>query len=128
MFKSIPFSPRKVEATGTTWVAEKGKSQKELSFKTPGGISLPDVADFERDQKFSFGAWVYVPRGITYGAIFAKMEPAPAHRGWDLWFENGRIGSHLVSTWPTNTIKVISKQLAKVNGQELSLGSSINKQ
>jgi len=107
---TVAGKPRKVEATGTTWVAEKGKSQKELSFKTPGGISLPDVADFERDQKFSFGAWVYVPRGITYGAIFAKMEPAPAHRGWDLWFENGRIGSHLVSTWPTNTIKVISKQ------------------
>ena len=110
---TVAGKPRKIEATGTTWVAEKGKSQKELSFKTPGGISITDAGDFERDQKFSFGAWVYVPKGLPNGAILAKMEPAPAHRGWDLWFENGRVGTHIVSTWPTNTIKVITRQSLK---------------
>ncbi len=107
---SVSGKKRTIEATGTTWVAEKGKAQKDLSFSKPGGITLPDVGDFERDQKFSFGGWVFIPRGITYGAIFAKMEAAPGHRGWDLWFENGRFGSHIVSTWPNNAIKVIGKQ------------------
>ena len=107
---SVAGKKRTIEATGTAWVTEKGKTQKELSFPKPGGIALADVGDFERDQKFSFGGWVFVPRGITYGAIFAKMEAAPGHRGWDLWFENGRFGSHIVSTWPNNAIKVIGKQ------------------
>src|SRR5262249_21180356 len=63
-------------------VAAKGfKSQ-------PGGtLEVPDAGDLERDEAFSFGAWVRLPRRGTMGPVFARMDDKNDYRGWDLWVE-----------------------------------------
>ncbi|RLS38402.1 MAG: DUF1553 domain-containing protein [Planctomycetota bacterium] len=100
----------KLKLEGAAWVADKDKTRKDLQINSPGAIALPDVGDLERDKPFTVGAWVQVPRGSSFGPIVARMEKGPGHRGWDLWSENGRFGMHLVSTWPTSGIKVLTKK------------------
>jgi hypothetical protein len=82
-------------------VAAKGfKSQ-------PGGtLELPDAGDLERDRPFSYGAWVRLPRRGTMGPVIARMDEKNDHRGWDLWVEGDRMGTHIVSKWPQDALKV----------------------
>ena len=37
------------------------------------------------------------------------MDDRSNYRGWDIWLENGRIGTHLVHEWPADALKVVSK-------------------
>ncbi len=98
---------KQIDAPDIVWV--KGQAEeKVLQVAKPGSVIIPEVGDFEKDQKFSFGAWVLTPRQ-AFGPVFARMDNAAKHRGWDLWFENGKVGAHLVSSWPENAIKVVSK-------------------
>ena len=39
----------------------------------------------------------------------ARMDDRDNYRGWDMWLEGGRIGTHLVHEWPSNALKVVSK-------------------
>ncbi len=80
------------------------------AFQTRPGATVEagDVGDFEKDQAFSFGAWVRLPRSRFNGAVFSRMDEKAEFRGWDLWVENGRFGSHVVSTWPTDALKVVA--------------------
>ena len=68
-----------------------------------------DVGDFERDQKFSYAAWVK-PSTNQNAAIFARMKDGGLYRGWDLWFDEGRPAAHLSSTWPDDALKVTGKR------------------
>ncbi len=70
---------------------------------------VASVGDFERDQPFTCGAWVKLPRNDTTGAILARMDEATAHRGWDVWLEKGRPAAHIVHAWPDDALKVIGK-------------------
>src|SRR5207244_1773740 len=72
-------------------------------------VELSEVGDFDKNQAFSFGAWVRTPRSPLFGSVFARMDVANGHRGWDLWVENGRFGAHIVHSWPGNAIKVIAQ-------------------
>jgi hypothetical protein len=73
----------------------------------PGGtLELPDAGDLEKDKGFSFGAWVRLPRRGTTGAVMARMDDKNAFRGWDLWLEGDRFGTHIVSRWPQDALKV----------------------
>ena len=69
--------------------------------------AIADVGDFEKDQKFSCSAWVYLNKGRG-GSIIARMEDTNAFRGWDLWLEDGKPGTHIVSKWPEDAIKVVA--------------------
>ncbi len=66
------------------------------------------AGDFEKDQPFSVAAWVKVPAGAN-GAILARMapgnSPAGSFRGWDFLLQGGKLGSHLISTWPGDALK-----------------------
>ena len=71
------------------------------------------VGDFERDQKFSFAAWLK-PGDDRNGSVFARMTEAGGRRGWDLFLEGKKPVVHLIHFWPDNGIKVVSKkELAK---------------
>jgi hypothetical protein len=35
--------------------------------------------------------------------------------GWDLWLENGRIGSHIVNKWQENAVKVVANTPLRPN-------------
>jgi hypothetical protein len=80
------------------------------SFRTrPGAtVQAADVGDFEKDQAFSFGAWVRLPRSRFNGAVFARMDEGSDYRGWDLWVEAGRFGTHIVNRWPNDALKVVA--------------------
>jgi hypothetical protein len=72
-------------------------------------LEIADAGNFEKDQAFSFGAWVKLSKAGLSGSLMARMDDQHEHRGWDLWVENGRIGTHLVHAWPADALKVVSK-------------------
>ena len=86
------------------------------AFKCDPGtaVELPDVGDFDKDQGFSYGAWVKIPRNIPGGAVIARMDDQHEFRGWDLSIQNDRVGAHIIDKWPTDALKVVSKNPIKV--------------
>lgn len=76
-------------------------------------VEVAEPGDFERDQGFSYGAWVQVPRDGLDGAVFARMDDQDDDRGWDLWLQAGRVAAHIVHKWPDDALKVVSKDRIK---------------
>ena len=48
----------------------------------------------------------------TTGAIVARMDDGNDYRGWDLWLEGGRVGTHIVNKWPDDALKVVANDAA----------------
>lgn len=71
---------------------------------------LPDsqpIQTFERDDSFSWVGWIH---GGARGAIFGKTDESQSYRGVDtLILGDGRLKIHLISTWPSDAIAVLSK-------------------
>jgi hypothetical protein len=78
-------------------------------------IAIDDAGDFEKDQAFSYGAWIRLPRNGMTGAAFARMDNANGFRGWDLWVEGNRFGTHIVHRWQEDAIKVVAADAVKAN-------------
>jgi hypothetical protein len=38
------------------------------------------------------------------------MDEEAAHRGWDVWLQDGKPAMHIVSKWPEDAIKVTSRK------------------
>lgn len=92
-----------------SWTAgHVGQSAYEES--ADATIEIAEAGDWERDQAFSFGAWVKLPSANAGGAVFARMDDQNDYRGWDLWFENGRPGTHLIHQWNEDALKVVANQ------------------
>jgi len=106
----IDGKPRDVNlGDGYDWVASKGMP-KTLTIKPAGSaIEFKEIGDFEKDQGFSIGAWVKIPRRGTSGAIAARMDNGPVHRGWDFWMEQDKVGMHIINNWPDDALKVTAK-------------------
>ncbi len=75
---------------------------------------LPDVGNFDTSDPFSIALWVRVPDNAN-GALLARMDEAADFRGWDVWMQNGRIGTHIVSSWPKDALKVVSQSAIPAN-------------
>ena len=82
---------------------------KALRLPLAGVLQLPEAGDFEKDRPFSIGAWVHLGKGGRTGAVFARMDDRNNFRGWDLWIENDRVGSHIISKWDGDAIKVVAR-------------------
>src|SRR5262245_11548917 len=56
----------------------------DKAFRTRGDatVTVAEAGDFEKDQAFSYGAWVKLPRTRFTGAIFSRMDEAEDFRGW----------------------------------------------
>jgi hypothetical protein len=80
------------------------------AYKSSAGnvVENPAAGDFEKDQPFSFGAWIKLPKPGATGSAFARMDDGHDFRGWDLWIENGRPGTHIINKWPDDALKVVS--------------------
>ncbi len=74
-----------------------------------GFATLPDAGDFSVDQAFSCGAWIKLPPDDARGAIVARMDNQHGHRGWDLWIEQRRVGTHIIHQWSDDALKVVSQ-------------------
>src|SRR5258708_39371933 len=75
---------------------------------------IPEAGDFERDQPFSYSAWIRLSEGRD-GALFARMDDKDDFRGWDLWLQGGKPGMHIIHKWPDDAIKVVSKKAIEPN-------------
>lgn len=88
------------------------------SVEVTGGAAatVAEVGDFESDQPFSYSAWVKLQPNDSRGAIAARMDNANGYRGWDFWVQGRRVGTHIVSAWSGDAIKVVTKN--QVPGKE----------
>jgi len=96
----IPTAGLKLAAMTPT--AEEAKRPKEV-------FESADSGDFDKEQAFSFGAWIKLGKRGLYGALLARMDDRRNYRGWDLWIEKERIGTHLVHEWPQDALKVVAR-------------------
>jgi hypothetical protein len=78
-------------------------------------IAIDDAGDFEKEQAFSCGAWVRPAANNVTGAIAARMDEPNAFRGWDLWLEAGKPGTHIVHKFPEDSLKSIAQTPLKAN-------------
>jgi mono/diheme cytochrome c family protein len=76
---------------------------------------IPEAGDFERDQSFSVAFWVKLSPDDKQGSILSRMDEDDNFRGWDVWIEEGKVGMHLVSKWPEDALKGISKKRIEMN-------------
>jgi len=85
------------------------------AYKAAPGVTIevPEAGDFEKDQGFSIGAWVKLIKTDTGGALVARMDDQQGYRGWDLWFENGRPGMHIIHNWDEDALKVVASEPLK---------------
>ena len=81
-----------------------------LKFNGNQFVDLGDVANFERTDSFSYGGWIKPQKNAGQGALLARMDDTNSYRGFDLLAGDGPISVHLINTWPTNAIKVITKK------------------
>lgn len=95
-------------------LALSGRSTAEA---TPAGlVELADVGDFEQDQPYTAAAWIKPLKNGVTGAIVARMDDRDGkYRGWDLWIEGGRVGAHIIHSWPDNAVKVLGNAALPVN-------------
>jgi hypothetical protein len=75
---------------------------------------IPDVGDFDRDQPFSFAAWILLNEDKD-GAIFARMDDNNSDRGWDFWLDAGKPATHIIHKWPDSALKVGSTKALETN-------------
>jgi hypothetical protein len=94
---------------------DAGKLSPKAYKVEPGTLQLADAGDLEKDHGFSYGAWVKIGNLNQSGAFFARMEERADYRGWDLWLEGGKVGCHLVHSWPGDALKVATRASLKPN-------------
>ncbi len=83
-------------------------SERAFTVNADTTPELDDVGDFERDQPFSYAAWVKLANSKE-GAILSRMDDEHGYRGWDMWLEKGRPGAHIVHKLPDDAFKVVAR-------------------
>jgi hypothetical protein len=76
-------------------------------------LEVAEAGDFDNNQAFSYGGWIKLTKNSGFGAILSRMDDQHDFRGWDLWVQQNRIGTHIVSKWPTDALKVVAKNPIK---------------
>ncbi len=84
-------------------------SEKAFQRQPGSALEVPAAGDFEKDQKFTYAAWVKVPNGNANGAVIARMDDQHDFRGWDMWLQNARVATHIINKWPTDALKVVAR-------------------
>jgi hypothetical protein len=106
-----------INTTGeVTWVPD-GKLGPAPQLKAGGTFELGASGDFEKDQSFSYGAWVRISNENASAAIIARMDEQAAYRGWDLWQQGRSLAVHLIDAWADNALKVTTTQPVLTPGQ-----------
>lgn len=92
---------------------ESGRVSGSAGVSERGFIDLGNVGDFDKSQPFSFGAWINPQDGN--GAVISRMDEGNNYRGWDLFMQDRRPSPHFISNWPSDAVKVISKEQIPLN-------------
>ena len=93
---------------GRVYPAKRGDGGG-LRFDGKTAVTFGSWPPRERNQAFTFAAWLKVP-GNGNGSVIARMDVGQAYRGYDFWLQNRAVGTHIVSSWPNNALKVVSAQ------------------
>jgi mono/diheme cytochrome c family protein len=86
------------------WKAD-GKIGPAPIIKAGSTFELGSAGDFEKDQAWSYGAWVKAP-GSGQAGVLARMDEDNDFRGWDLWAQERNYATHIIHKWPVNALKV----------------------
>ena len=70
-------------------------------------VDLGDIGSFSRADQVTFGGFIRV-EGKPTGAVIARLNPAEAFRGWDLYLEDGRPACHVIDSWDKAANKVLA--------------------
>ncbi|MCA9062390.1 MAG: DUF1553 domain-containing protein [Planctomycetaceae bacterium] len=109
--------PETFRAIGeVTWVPE-GKLGPAPVMKAGGTFDLGTLGDFEKDQAFSYGAWIRTGRNGVFGGILARMDEQGEYRGWDLWQNDRSLAVHMIQAWPDNGMKVVTQDAVLTPGE-----------
>jgi hypothetical protein len=84
---------------------------------TTGVKTVPeigDAGDFEKDQPVTYAAWIKLS-GDAAGAVLSRMDDPDGFQGWDLWIEGRKPGTHIISKWPEDALKVVAKKQIEPN-------------
>ncbi len=73
------------------------------------GFSLGALTAPEANKPYTVSLWVYF-KGNPSGALISRMDKSKNYRGWDIWFEEGRIGGHVIDSTPKNLAKALTDQ------------------
>ena len=104
-------------ASGAVQWVDQGQIGSSAILKTGATFDLGATGDFEKDQAFSYGAWVKTKGSLGGAAIIGRMDEQANFRGFDLWQQGLSLAVHLVDSWPTNAIKVSSPKPVLKPGQ-----------
>ena len=89
-----------------------GRFGKAFECDSTNFVDLGEIGDFDGSHGFSYGAWIK-PEGAGVGAPFARMNSGNDYRGYDIHLSGGIIEPHIIHKWPTDAIKVRSKEKLK---------------
>jgi len=104
---ATPDTPQPHHTGEPAWA--EGDRGQALAIPATPSLAFPTLGDFDTAQPFSYGAWVFVPEDApNSAAIFARMDGAQAHRGWDLWRQGQEFVAHLVHNWPGDALKIVT--------------------
>jgi hypothetical protein len=84
-----------------------GRSTGAVAVGEEAFVDLGQAGDFDTNDKFSFGAWIKPERGG--GSPLSRMDAPNKYRGWDIFLNGDRPAVHLISSWPENAMKLVSK-------------------
>lgn len=104
--KSNYGEPVSFKSSGDLQWTDKGRFGAAPVISNKSTFDLGSVGDFEKEQSFSYGAWVKVARTNTSAGILARMDVGNSFRGWDLWLNGNSFSVHIIDAWPGNAMKV----------------------
>jgi hypothetical protein len=81
-----------------------------LSFKGNTGAVFDAGIQLDGSAPFTLGAWVRLTDQGATGSILTRMVAGGNYRGFDVGFEKGRPGLHLVHQWAGDALKVYAKE------------------
>ena len=90
-----------------------GKFKKAIKIDKNSYLEVKNITEFENNESFSIGVWINLDNANKTGAVLSKMNEDNDFRGYDVWLENGKFGTHIIHKWPENALKVVSENKLK---------------
>ncbi|MFT4550927.1 MAG: hypothetical protein ACI8XO_003394 [Verrucomicrobiales bacterium] len=113
--KQISNAVTKAKGNGSKLTPVKRDTlDRGLKFDGKTSYAFDKHPPLERDQAFTFSSWLKLPQSSS-GSVLARMDVSKDYRGYDLWVQGRSIGTHIISAWPSNAIKVVSTEELTAN-------------
>ena len=111
---SNAITKKKGKVAGKLEATKHGQQDRGLKFNGKTSFVFDDHPPLERDQPFTFSAWLRLPQN-SGGSILARMDVGAAYRGYDFWVQGRAVGTHIIHAWPGNALKVVSTEALEPN-------------